>query len=166
MDDAQIVCECARVTLSTIKDVIRLNDLTTVQDITDYTKAGAFCKSCVHPGGHETRKWYLTDILAETRAEMARESAAAERAPFAELSSFKKFKAIEQVLDAEVRPALHQDGGDVDVEDFRMDGEVPVVTIAYRGACLGCMSATVGTLGFIEAILKEKLDPAFKVEVG
>ncbi len=162
LKDAEMVCECARVTLSTIKDVIRVNNLKTVEEITDYTKAGAYCKSCVHPGGHEKRKWYLVDILAETRAEID----ASENEPFIGLSSFKKFKAIERVLDAEVRPALHQDGGDVDVEDFRMDGDTPVVTIAYQGACLGCMSATVGTLGFIENVLKEKLDPAFKVEVG
>ncbi|MEA1918196.1 MAG: iron-sulfur cluster assembly scaffold protein, partial [Campylobacterota bacterium] len=31
-----IVCECARVSLSTLKEVIRLNDLTTVEQITDY----------------------------------------------------------------------------------------------------------------------------------
>ena len=161
-----MVCECARVTLSTIRDVIRVNDLKTVQEITDYTKAGAFCKSCIHPGGHEKRKWYLVDILAETRAEIDKESAAAAEEPFASLSSFKQFKAIEKVLDAEVRPALHQDGGDVDVNDFRIDGKVPVVTIAYKGACLGCMSATVGTLGFIEGILRDKLDPTIKVEVG
>lgn len=37
-----IVCECARVSLSTLREVIRLNDLTTVEQITDYTKAGAF----------------------------------------------------------------------------------------------------------------------------
>jgi len=46
-----IVCECARVSLSTLREVIRLNDLTTVEQITDYTKAGAFCKSCIRPGG-------------------------------------------------------------------------------------------------------------------
>ena len=166
LEESEMVCECARVTLSTIKEVIRLNDLKTVEEITEYTKAGAFCKSCLHPGGHEKRKWYLVDILAETRAEMEREAASAAEAPFSELAPFKKFKAIERVLDAEVRPALHQDGGDVDVEDFRMDGDVPVATISYKGACLGCMSATVGTLGFIETILKDKLDPAFKVEVG
>jgi NifU-like protein len=166
LEDSEIVCECARVSLSTIRDVIRVNDLKTVQEITDYTKAGAFCKSCIHPGGHEKRKWYLVDILAETRAIMEKESENSGGPAFSELSPFRKFKAIERVLDAEVRPALHQDGGDVDVEDFRMDGEIPVVTIAYRGACLGCMSATVGTLGFIENILKEKLDPAFKVDIG
>ncbi|MCG8454028.1 MAG: iron-sulfur cluster assembly scaffold protein [Spirochaetales bacterium] len=166
LEDAEMVCECARVTLSTVKEVIRLNDLKTVEEITSYTKAGAFCKSCVRPGGHETRKYYLEDILAETRAQMERENAANVDVPFAELGNFKKFKAIERVLDAEVRPALHQDGGDVDVDDFRMDGDVPVVTISYKGACLGCMSATVGTLGFIENVLKDKLDSSFKVEVG
>jgi len=165
LDDAEMVCECARVTLSTIRDVIRVNDLKTVGEITDYTKAGAFCKSCIQPGGHEKRKYYLVDILAETRAEMEKEAAESEQPPFQDLSSFKKFKAIERVLDAEIRPALHQDGGDIDVEDFRMDGDIPVVNISYKGACLGCVSATVGTLGFIENILRDKLDSSFKVVI-
>ena len=36
-----IVCECARVTLQTIQDAIRINDLKTVEQITDY-KSGCF----------------------------------------------------------------------------------------------------------------------------
>ena len=70
LEEEQIVCQCARVSLRTVKDVIRVNDLRTVEDVTRYTKAGAFCKSCIRPGGHEARKFYLVDILAETRAEM------------------------------------------------------------------------------------------------
>ena len=62
-EDEIIVCECARVSLGTIKEVIRLNDLHTVEEITQYTKAGAFCKSCVRPGGHEKREYYLEDSL-------------------------------------------------------------------------------------------------------
>jgi len=72
-EDEIIVCECARVSLGTIKEVIRINDLKTVEEITDYTKAGAFCKSCIKPGGHEDREYYLVDILAEVRAEMEKE---------------------------------------------------------------------------------------------
>ena len=49
--------------LKTVKDVIKVNDLKTVEEITNYTKAGAFCKSCIKPGGHEERKYYLEDIL-------------------------------------------------------------------------------------------------------
>jgi NifU-like protein len=73
LENEDIVCECARVTLGTIREVIRLNDLETVEEITNYTKAGAFCKSCVRPGGHETRKYYLVDILKDVRAEMEAE---------------------------------------------------------------------------------------------
>ncbi len=165
IEDAEIVCECARVTLSSIREIIRLNNLQSIDEITNYTKAGAFCKSCIKPGGHEKRKWYLTDILAETRDEMEKESAAWEDLPFMEMSSFKQFKVIERVLDAEIRPSLHQDGGDIDVEDFAVENGIPRVTIAYRGACLGCTSSSMGTLGFIESILKSKLHPDFHVEV-
>ena len=54
-EDQIIVCECARISLGTIKEVIKLNDLKTLEQITEYTKAGAFCKSCIKPGGHEKR---------------------------------------------------------------------------------------------------------------
>ncbi len=70
-----IVCECARVSLSTLREVIRLNDLTTVEQITDYTKAGAFCKSCIRPGGHEAKDIYLVDLLEEYEKEKMAKSA-------------------------------------------------------------------------------------------
>ena len=44
--------------------------LKTVEEITDYTKAGAFCKSCIKPGGHEEKDIYLVDVLKDVRAEM------------------------------------------------------------------------------------------------
>ena len=68
-EQEQIICECARVSLATLKDVIRINKLTTVEQITDYTKAGAFCKSCIKPGGHEAKDIYLVDVLADMLAE-------------------------------------------------------------------------------------------------
>jgi NifU-like protein involved in Fe-S cluster formation/bacterioferritin-associated ferredoxin len=69
-EEETIVCECARVSLATLREVIKLNNLTTIEQITDYTKAGAFCKSCIKPGGHEQREYYLVDILRDVRAEM------------------------------------------------------------------------------------------------
>jgi len=55
-EDEIIVCECARVSLGTLREVIKLNDLKTIEQVTDYTKAGGFCKSCIKPGGHEARE--------------------------------------------------------------------------------------------------------------
>ena len=125
LDEADIVCECARVTLQTIEDVIRINDLKTVADITDYTKAGAFCKSCIQPGGHEKRAHYLVDILANVRAAMDRERNPdkAPTADFDKLSVVKKIKAIEAVLDEHIRPVLARDGGGIELEDVQLGGK-------------------------------------------
>ena len=165
LEEEEIVCECARVSLGTIQEVIRLNNLTTVEEITAYTKAGAFCKSCIRPGGHESRKYYLEDILKETRAKMEKEAFDKEELPFADLSPFKQAKAVENLFDAEIRPALKQDGGNVQVLDLNMTENGPVVEISYEGSCIGCPASGVGTLGFIEKILQEKLDKNFKVSI-
>lgn len=170
-EDEIIVCECARVSLGTIKEVIKINDLKTVEEITAYTKAGAFCKSCIRPGGHEQRECYLVDILAQTRAEMDEErmrnqadkSASGELA-FADMSLVQKVKAVDKTIDEHIRPMLMMDGGNLEVIDIRAssDGYTDVY-IRYMGACVGCASSATGTLFAIEAVLKEKLDSAIRV---
>ncbi|MDA3957164.1 iron-sulfur cluster assembly scaffold protein [Oceanispirochaeta sp.] len=165
LDDDEMVCECARVTLKTIQEVIRINDLTTVEEITDYTKAGAFCKSCIRPGGHEQKKYYLVDILKETRAQMDREVEQKKELPFSSRSSFQKMRMIENHFDAEIRPLLHKDGGDVVILDIKDQGESTLVSISYKGACMGCGSALTGTLSFIEQGLKDHVDESIRVSV-
>jgi len=166
LEEEEIVCQCARVSLRTIRDVIRINNLTTVEEITHYTKAGAFCKSCIRPGGHESRRRYLVDILAGVRAEMEREKAqAAAAAPpsFARLGLIQKHRAIEVVLDEKVRPALLKDGGNLEVVDMKVTDDATEVYIRYSGACKGCPSAEVGTLSFIQEYLQKELDPGIRV---
>ncbi|HEY9594416.1 MAG TPA: iron-sulfur cluster assembly scaffold protein [Spirochaetia bacterium] len=164
LEEEEIVCACARVSLRTIKEVIRINNLTTVEDITRFTKAGAFCKSCIRPGGHEARKHYLVDILRDTRAEMDRARGPVETPKtFAELGLIQKHRAVEKVLDEMVRPNLLRDGGNLEVIDMRDTDGVTEVVIRYLGACKGCPSATVGTLTYIEDFLKSELDPSIRV---
>ena len=164
LEEEQIVCQCARVSLRTIKDVIRVNDLRSVEDITRFTKAGAFCKSCIRPGGHESRKLYLVDILAETRAEMERAAVAGGKPrSFETLGLLQKHRAVEQVLDDKVRPNLLKDGGNLEVIDMKDADGFTDVFIKYLGACKGCPSATVGTLDYIEGFLKSELDPRIRV---
>ncbi|EAI1510829.1 iron-sulfur cluster assembly scaffold protein NifU [Campylobacter coli] len=166
-EDQIIVCECARVSLGTIKEVIKLNDLHTVEEITQYTKAGGFCKSCIKPGGHEKRDYYLVDILAETRAEMDREklkNAMKSDVAFDEMTLVGQLKAVEAVLDAEIRPMLHSDGGDLEVIDIqKAEGAAIDVYIRYLGACSGCSSGSGATLYAIETILQEELSPNIRV---
>lgn len=173
-EDEIIVCECARVSLGTIKEVIRLNDLKSVEEITNFTKAGAFCKSCIKPGGHEERDYYLVDILAQTRAEMEEEklrsladakiSGSGELATFEEQTIVGQLKQVEAVLDEEIRPMLVMDGGNMEVIDLRKteDGFYDLY-IRYLGACSGCASGASGTLYAIEGVLQEKLSKQIRV---
>ena len=166
-EDQIIDCECARVSLGTIKEVIKLNDLHSVEEITQYTKAGAFCKSCIKPGGHEKRDYYLVDILAETRAEIDREklkNTMKSDVAFDEMTVVGQLKAVESVLDAEIRPMLHNDGGDLEVIDIqKAEGAAIDVYIRYLGACSGCSSGSGATLYAIETILQEELSPNIRV---
>lgn len=166
-EDQIIVCECARVSLGTIKEVIKLNDLHSVEEITQYTKAGAFCKSCIKPGGHEKREHYLVDILAETRAEMDREklkNSMKSDVAFDEMTMVGQLKAVEAVLDTEIRPMLQNDGGDLEVIDIqKAEGKAIDIYIRYLGACSGCSSGSGATLYAIETILQEELSPNIRV---
>ena len=163
-----IVCECARVSLKTLQEVIRLNDLTTIEQITDYTKAGGFCKSCIKPGGHEKREYYLVDILRDTRSEMDEEKmkAAADagsKGSFESMTLVQQIKAIDAEIDESVRQFLIMDGGDMEVIDVKPSDDYIDVYIRYLGACNGCASSATGTLYAIESTLKEKLSKKIRV---
>ena len=163
-----IVCECARVSLKTLQEVIKLNDLTTIEQVTDYTKAGGFCKSCIKPGGHEAREYYLVDILKDTRREMDEEKmrAAADagvKGDFEAMTLVQQIKAIDAVIDESIRQFLVMDGGDMEVIDVKASDEYIDVYIRYLGACDGCASSSTGTLYAIESTLKEKLSTKIRV---
>jgi len=164
-----IVCECARVSLSTLQEVIRLNDLTTVEQIADYTKAGAFCKSCIRPGGHEEKDIYLVDLLEEWekeklagKASLGNEDANSSD-DFAGMTIVQRIKAVDKVVDDNVRQMLIMDGGDMEILDIKENGENIDIYIRYLGACNGCASSSTGTLFAIENILKEKLSDKIRV---
>jgi NifU-like protein len=165
LEEEEIVCECARVTLGTIKDVIRINNLTTVEQITQYTKAGAFCKSCIRPGGHEERQYYLEDVLAETRREMEREELkrSIEEREFSSMNLIQKHKAVEAVLDEKIRASLAADGGSVEVVDMREDNSYTDIYVAYNGACAGCPSSQTTTLAAITDCLQGDLNEKIRV---
>ncbi|MEY4503750.1 MAG: hypothetical protein RL154_42 [Pseudomonadota bacterium] len=164
LEEEEMVCECARVSLRTIKDVIKINNLKTVEEITAYTKAGAFCKSCIKPGGHEKREYYLVDILQQTLDEMGKEKlVAATFGDFGAMTVIQKSKAIEKVLDEHIRPMLIMDGGNCELLDIKDEGSEVTVFIRYTGACNGCSASSTGTLFAMESVLKKELSDTIRV---
>lgn len=166
LEEEKIVCECARVTLSSLKDAIKVNNLKSVDEIIKYTKAGGFCKSCIQEGGHEKRDIYLVDLLEEnSKGEIKNsvEHVKVSSEDFKEMSLIRKLKTIEKVLAEKIKPILAQDGGDMEVVDLKEKEDKVSVYIEYSGMCKNCPSSKTETLYLIEKELQEKVSKDIEV---
>ena len=154
LKDDPLVCTCFNVHESEIVEAVRINHLTTVEQVTNYTKAGGACGKC---------KGAIQAILDRElgKASAAPAPAPAAPVPFAELSPAKKVMAVEKVLEAEVRPALRLDGGDIELVDV----QGARIQVRFLGHCAGCMAANLTKNGLVEKKLREALgDDALEVE--
>jgi len=141
----EIICNCFSVTDTEIRRVIGENHLTTIEEVTNFTKAGGGCGGCVPK---------IEEILDEVLA--AREAAPQKK----RLTNLQKIKLIEEVIAREIRPSMQADGGDIELID--VDGDR--VVVALRGACAKCISADFTLAGFAEKKLREFVDPNLVLE--
>lgn len=146
MAPGNIVCECFGVTDLEIERAVEENNLATVEDVTNYTKAGGGCSSC-----HEA----IEEIISRVRSRMESKPVSSPR-----LSNIQKIKMIEETIDREIRPSLKQDGGDIELIDVVGNR----VIVATRGACASCQAANMTLKHFVEAKLKEFVWPELVVE--
>lgn len=88
-------------------------------------------------------------------------NAAVQAAPgeFAKASPYQRAKMIEKTIDAEVRPVLQRDGGDIEIVDVKDN----LVYVQLVGSCDGCESASVTLEMLVAMVLQERLDPEIKV---
>jgi NifU-like protein len=75
----------------------------------------------------------------------------------------QRIKAVDKVIDDNIRQMLVMDGGDMEILDIKENGENIDIYIRYLGACSGCASSSTDTLYAIEKILKEKLSELLRV---
>lgn len=139
-----IVCTCFGVSENEIRRVATENSLTTVDQVTDFCKAGGGCGMCRNDIQH------ILDELQHKPAVVTPPPAPKKR-----MTNLQKIKLIEEVIDREIRPQLKKDGGDLELID--VDGDQ--VTIAFRGMCAGCRSASFTRQDFIQGKLREFVDP-------
>ena len=147
--DYEIVYKCFGVTDREIERVALQNHLTTVDDITHYTKAGGGCRKC-----HDKIKAVLDKVWENQKKEQN-----AQAAP-KKLSNLQKIRLIEDVLKREIVPALQADGGDLELIDINGN----TVQVALRGACSTCRMSEVTLKKYVESKLQELVDPDIVVE--
>ena len=59
-EEGELVCKCFAIHAGLIEEVVRANNLCTVEDVTNYTKAGGGCSSC-----HEGIEEILVKVMTE-----------------------------------------------------------------------------------------------------
>lgn len=144
--EGQVICECFGVTDLEIERAIQENNLATVEDVTNYTKAGGGCSSC-----HGA----IQEIIARVRSQMEAKPVARPK-----LSNIQKIRMIEETIEREIRPSLKQDGGDIELIDVVGNR----VIVATRGACASCQAANMTLKNFVEIKLREFVWPELVVE--
>lgn len=139
----KIVCTCFGVTENLIWDAIKQNGLKTVEEVTNYTKAGGACGKC---------KSAIQDIIDTY---YKKEGEKKEK----ELSPAQKILKINTIIEKKISPELQKDGGDitlVDIDDNK-------VFVKLRGKCSGCKNSMLTLKAFVESTLKDAVSPDIEV---
>ncbi len=144
--EGQIVCECFGVTDVQIERAVRENHLTSIEDVTDYVKAGGGCGNC-----HDAIQEIIDRVLGK---------APKAKKPPQKLTNIQKIRMIEDALEREVRPELRKDGGDIELVD--VDGDK--VLVKMRGRCASCTASQVTLEHYVESKLRELVTPDLVVE--
>jgi NifU-like protein len=140
--EGEIICECFGVTDLDIIRVVEQNNLTTLEEVTDFTKAGGGCGNC-----HEKIEALLYRVLTKRRKQDEEKAERKSR----KLTTIQKIKLIEETIENQIRPALKTDGGDIELVD--VDGDL--VSVSLKGTCASCHASQVTLTDFVEQKLKE-----------
>jgi NifU-like protein len=145
-----VVCECFGITDEQIRREVRENRLTTIEEVTNYTKAGGGCGRC-----HESIEAIIAEVTGKLKEENAPEPPAVKP-----MTNIQKIAKIQEVLEKEIRPMLQKDGGDIELVDL----EGNKVLVAMRGTCASCPVSDVTLKDGIETKIRELVHPELVVE--
>ncbi len=149
--EGTIVCTCFGVTDKEIERVVRENDLTTVEQVTNYCKAGGGCGGC---------HGEIEKIIERVQGERAKEQMLPPSRKGGKLTTIQKIQLIQQTINEQIRPALRAHGGNIEL----IDVEGNKVLIAFRGMCAQCKVSDFTMKDVVEAKLREFVAPDLYVE--
>jgi len=149
--EGNVVCTCFGVTDKEIERVILENNLTTVEEVTNYCKAGGGCGGC---------QGEIEKLIKKIQPDEIKQAPAATVQQVGKLTNIQKIQLIQQTVNEQIRPALRAHGGNVEL----IDVEGNKVVVAFRGMCAQCSSAEFTMKDVVEAKLKEFVSEELFVE--
>ena len=144
--DGEIVCECFGVTDHEIERVVKENHLSTIEEVTDYVKAGGGCGKC-----HDRIQEIIDGILGTDRPVKKTRPV---------LTNLQKIKLIEESIEREINPNLKKDAGRLELVD--VDGNL--VKVRFGGSCASCVKSPITLKHYVESRLRELVTPELEVE--
>ncbi len=149
--EGNVICTCFGVTDKEIERVIRENNLTTVEEVTNYCKAGGGCGGCQAEIEKMIEK-IQPDEIKQVPVTVARRAG--------KLTNIQKIQLIQQTINEQIRPALRAHGGNIEL----IDVEGNKVVVAFRGMCAQCTLAELTMKDVVEAKLREFISEELFVE--
>lgn len=147
-EEGALICKCFAIDAVMIEEMIWANKLRTVEDVTNFTKAGGGCAAC-----HEDIEAILEKVLAEKGEKFDPTAAPVEKVEVEKvktpLTNVQRIKKIEEVLNA-LRPQLMADGGDVELVEVVEN----TVYVNMTGACNGCQMAAMTIAGIQQRLME------------
>ncbi len=125
---------------------MRENQLKTIEDVTDYIKAGGGCGKC-----HEGIQAIIDQVSGSPRLTPIKPKP---------LTNLQKIKLIEESIEREINPTLKRDAGHLELVD--VDGTRVIVRM--KGTCASCARSHVTLKHYVESKLRELVSPELVVE--
>jgi len=147
--EGEVVCECFGVTDVEVKRAVAESNLRTVEEVTNFTKAGGGCGKC-----HDRLQELIGEVRKEGMPQVIPMSGPKR------MTNIQKIKRIEEVLEREIRPVLKKDGGDIELID--VDGDY--VLVSLRGSCGSCAKSQTTLKEYVEKKLREQVLDTLIVE--
>lgn len=132
----KIICTCFQITENMIWDAIKQNGLRTVDDVTNYTKAGGACGKC---------KSVIQDMITTYYNK--------QRAEIDKLTPTQWILKVNNVIETQISPELQKDGGDIELVDIKNKN----IYVKLKGRCSGCKNSTMTLKNFAETVLQNSL---------
>jgi NifU-like protein len=149
--EGKVICTCFGVTENEIERVISDNNLTTVEEVTNYCKAGGGCGGC---------RGEIEKIIEKIQGDKAKEPATTTVRKAGRLTNIQKIQMIQQTINEQIRPALRAHGGNIELVDVEGDK----VIVAFRGMCAQCRLTEFTMKDIVETKLREFVSQSLYVE--
>ncbi len=149
--EGNIICTCFGVTDKEIERVIVENNLTTVEQVTNYCKAGGGCGGC---------QGEIEKLIEKIQVDKIKQPIVTVPRRGEKLTNIQKIQLIQQTINEQIRPALRAHGGNIEL----IDVEGNKVIVAFRGMCAQCRLTEFTMKDVVEAKLREFVSKDLFVE--